>query len=219
MSNLSGIKLYINEDLNLVVDDYRGETVRHKVVSLNTFCKMLMRNIKMPAVTTGVLPERCISFRENDVGEKFVVTELGRDYVDITYENTKYENFPVPRILFGFKIDKECKITEVQVAVAERGTLRNDTALYAYPFSNVAGFNMCIGSNAMPKIKQIRQLNGIPYYILAMPDNNDRYSPEQTKLNMEYRTMLEYLKDKDAGFYYEQILKKSGKTLKDFIYQ
>ena len=71
----------------------------------------------------------------------------------------------------------------------------------------------------MPKIKQMRQLNGIPYYILSMPDNNDRYNPQRTKLNMEYRTMLEFLKDKDAGFYYEQVLIKNGKTLKDFIYQ
>lgn len=219
MNNLTGLKFYINEDLNLVVDDFRGKTVKHKVISLDTFCKILKRTVKMRDIKTGVLPDRCISFRENDSGEKFVVMELGKECVDITYESTKYENFPVPRILFGFRINKEGRIDEVQVTVADTGTLRDDTVLYRYPFSNVSGFNMCIGSNTMPKIKQMRQLNGIPYYILSMPDNNDRYSPQRTKLNMEYRTMLEYLKDKDAGFYYEQVLIKNGKTLKDFIYQ
>ena len=51
-----------------------------------------------------------------------------------------------------------------------------------------------------------------------MKHNNDYYSPERTKLNMEYRTMLEFLKDKDEKFYYESVLKRSSKTLKDFIY-
>ena len=52
-----------------------------------------------------------------------------------------------------------------------------------------------------------------------MPDNNDRYTPSRTKLEMEYRTMLEFLKDKDTDFYYENVLIPSGKTLKDFINQ
>ena len=122
---------------------------------------------------------------------------------------------------FGTNIynTKKNKITEVSVAVADRGVLRDDTKLYKYPFSNVSGFNMCIGSNAMPKIKQLRQLSSIPYYIFAMPDNNDRYTPDRTKLEMEYRTMLEFLKDKDVDFYYENVLIPSGKTLKDFIEQ
>ena len=69
----------------------------------------------------------------------------------------------------------------------------------------------------MPKIKSLRQLNGIPYYIFSMPDNNDRYTPDRTELNMEYRTMLEFLKDKDEKYYYENVLIPTGKTLIDFI--
>ncbi len=219
MSKISGLHFYINDELNLVIDDCRGETVRHKVISLNTFCKLIDKTSEVKDIQTGVLPERCISYRESQKGTKYITLEMGSSYADVTYEKTKYEHFPVPRLLYGFKLDRENKITEVSVAVADRGVLRDDTKLYKYPFSNVSGFNMCIGSNAMPKIKQLRQLSGIPYYIFAMPDNNDRYTPSRTKLEMEYRTMLEFLKDKDTDFYYENVLIPSGKTLKDFINQ
>lgn len=219
MSKISGLHFYVNDDLNIVIDDCRGETVRHKVISLNTFCKLIDKTSEVKDIQTGVLPERCISYRESQKGTKYITLEMGSSYADVTYEKTKYEHFPVPRLLYGFKLDKENKIIEVSVAVADRGVLRDDTKLYKYPFSNVSGFNMCIGSNAMPKIKQLRQLSGIPYYIFAMPDNNDRYTPSRTKLEMEYRTMLEFLKDKDTDFYYENVLIPSGKTLKDFINQ
>lgn len=218
MNNLTGLRFYVNEDLNLVVEDCRGKTIRHKVISLNNLCKIIDRNIELPVIRTGILPDRCVAYAEKK-GEKFVALDLGRFNMDLTYYNTKYENFPVPRLIYGFTLDDNNKITKVQVTVADMGPLRDDTKLYIYPFSNVRGFNMCIGSNSMPKIKQLRQLTTIPYYIFAMPDNNDYYTPEKTKLNMEYRELLEHLKDKDEKYYYEHVLIPRTKTLKDFIYQ
>lgn len=217
MNKLTGLRFYINEDLNLVIDDHIGKTVRHKVVSMNTFIKLVERNIEVSAVNTGVLPDRCVSYRESNKGSKYVVIDVGRFRIDLTYENTTYEDFPIPRLLFGFFIDKDCKITSVKVAVADMGTLRDDTRLYKYPFSNVRGFDMCIGNNVMPKIKRLRQLTGIPNFIFSMPDNNDHYRPDRTKLDMEYRNLLEFLKDKDEKYYYENVLIPTGKTLADFI--
>lgn len=217
MNNLTGLRFYVNEDLNIVVDDCRGKTVKHKVISMNTFVKLVEKNVEITTVHTGVLPDRCVSYTENQNGSRYVVTDLGKFRIDLIYENTKYEDFPVPRLLFGFEVDKDFKITKVNVAVSDMGTLRENTKLYKYPFSNVSGFDMCIGQNVMPKIKSLRQLNGIPYYIFSMPDNNDRYSPDRTNLNMEYRTMLEFLRDKDEKFYYENVLIPTGKTLSDFI--
>lgn len=217
MNRLTGLRFYINDDLNLVVDDHRGKTIKHKVISMNTFVKMLEKNIEFNTVQTGVLPDRCVSYLENYQGTKYVVIDVGRFRIDLTYEKTTYENFPIPRLLFGFTIDNNFRINKVRVAVADMGTLRDDTKLYKYPFSNVSGFNMCIGSNSMPKIKLLRQLNGIPNFIFSMPDNNDHYSPDRTKLNMEYRTMLEFLKDKNEKYYYKEVLIPTGKTLKDFL--
>ncbi len=219
MNKVTGFRFYVNEDFNLVVEDGCGDTVKHKVISLNTFCRLIDNSAKLKDIETGLLPERCIAFRESADGTRFIALELGRENMDMTYENTKYDNFPIPRLIYGFKLNQENKITEVSVAVAGRGKLRESTELYKYPFSNVAGFNMCIGQNSMPKINTLHQLSGIPYYIFSMPDNNDRYSADRTKLNMEYRTMLEHLKDKSADYYYSDVLIESGKTLKDFIYK
>lgn len=217
MNNLTGLKFYVNEDLNLVVDDFRGKATKHKVISLNTFCKVLEKTVEIQDICTGILPDRCVSYRESHKGEKFVVLDLGRFNADIVYEETKFERFPIPRLLFGFALGKENKIERVKVTVADLGPLRSDTLLYEYPFSNVSGFSMCTGANSLPKIKELRQLTYIPYYIFSMPDNNDHYNPENTRLNMEYRTMLEFLKDKDAQFYYDNVLIQSDKTLRDFI--
>ena len=217
MNHLTGLRFYVNEDLNLVVDDCRGETVKHKVISLNTFCKIIERTSHWKDAQTGILPNGCIAYRESQNRQRFVALDFGQFRMDISYEKTEYKNFPIPRLLFGFSLSADDRITEVMVAVADMGPLRENTVLYKYPFSNVSGFNMCIGVNPLPKIQHLRQLNGIPYYIFSMPDNNDRYTPERTKLEMEYRTMLEFLKDKDERFYYDQVLIKSGKTLKDFI--
>ena len=69
----------------------------------------------------------------------------------------------------------------------------------------------------MPKIRMLRQLNGIPNFIFSMPDNNDYYKPDRTKLNMEYRNLLEFMKDKEERYYYGNVLIPTGKTLADFI--
>lgn len=216
MDKKDGLNLHIDKDWNIVIDVRAGNRIRHKVITPDSLCQIVAKNVRVKAVRSGILPEDCVSFCEKD-GESFVVVELGQDTIDLTYEKTTYEKFPVPRLLYGFTVDTNGKITNVYVTVAEKGTLRDDTKLYKYPFSNVNGFRMCTGDNALPEIKQLRQLSGIPCYLFSMPDNNDYYSPEQTKLNMEYRNLLEFLQDKDSDFYYTDVLIPSDKTLKDFI--
>lgn len=216
MDKKHGLNLYIDKDWNIVIDVRAGNRIRHKVITPDAFCQIVAKNVRVKAVRSGILPEDCIAFSEKD-GESFVVVELGQDTIDLTYEKTTYENFPVPRLIYGFTVDTQGKITNVYVTVADKGTLRDDTKLYEYPFSNVNEFRMCTGDNALPEIKQLRQLSGIPGYLFSMPDNNDYYSPKQTKLNMEYRNLLEFLQDKDSDFYYTDVLIPSDKTLKDFI--
>lgn len=216
MDKNTWLNLYIDEDWNVIIDVRAGKRIRHKVITPDMFCKLVVKNIKVKAISSGILPNDCIAFSEQN-GERFVVVELGRDKIDLTYEKTTYENFPVPRLLYGFQINENDRIANVYVTVAEQGTLRDDTKLYKYPFSNVKGFSMCTGANVLPEIKHLRQLSGIPGYLFSMPDNNDYYSPGKTKLNMEYRNMLEFLQNKTADFYYTDVLIPSDKTLKDFI--
>ena len=181
MNNLTGLRFYVNEDLNLVVDDLRGKAVKHKVISLNTFCKLVEKTVDIEDVCTGILPDKCISYIEKYDGEKVLVLDYGKFMADIIYEDTRYDNFPLPRLLFSFSLNKEGRIKKVRVAVAELGKLRKTTGIFWYPFSNVSDFDMCTGSNELPKIKELRQLESMPYYIFSMPDNNDHYEPEKNK--------------------------------------
>lgn len=66
-------------------------------------------------------------------------------------------------------------------------------------------------------MKSPHQLRGIMHLIMSMPNNNDHYSPNNSKLGLEYRHLLETLKDKSPDFYYSDVLIPSGKTLNDFI--
>ena len=90
MSRISGFHFYVNDDLNVVIEDCRGETIKHKVVSLNTFCKLLDKTAEVKDVETGILPDRCISYRESYNGSKYVTMEFGEMYADITYEKTMF---------------------------------------------------------------------------------------------------------------------------------
>ena len=86
MSRISGFHFYVNDDLNVVIEDCRGETIKHKVVSLNTFCKLLDKTAEVKDIETGILPDRCISYRESYNGSKYVTIEFGELYADITYD-------------------------------------------------------------------------------------------------------------------------------------
>ena len=65
--------------------------------------------------------------------------------------------------------------------------------------------------------RKSNQLGGLPYYILKMPNNYDYYKESRTKLNLDYRGLLEHLKDKDSQYYYDNVLVETDKTLNDFI--
>ena len=43
------------------------------------------------------------------------------------------------------------------------------------------------------------------------------FDVRDNRLRMEYRDLLEHLKDKDPSYYYSDVLIPNGKTLKDFI--
>ena len=77
--------------------------------------------------------------------------------------------------------------------------------------------DICIGANALPKYKMPHTLMNLPAFLLSIPNNDHSYSPLNSKLRMQYRDLLEHLKDKDPSYYYSDVLIPNGKTLKDFI--
>ena len=103
------------------------------------------------------------------------------------------------------------------VAADEKSTM--ETAMYRYPFSNVSGTrgDICIGANALPKYKTPHALASLPALLLSIPNGDHSFNALNNKLGMQYRDLLEHLKDKDPSYYYSDVLLPNGKTLKDFI--
>jgi hypothetical protein len=156
-----------------------------------------------------------VTFGED--GEADVCLLHPERYTDITYYNTLYKRFPLPRLVFGFHVSAERRISNCRLGVIGEGRLNPETPMYAYPFSNVSGFSLCIGSNPLPKCESLHTLASVPYLLLAMPNNDDRYTSKNNKPALGYRDLLEHLKDKDPAYYYTEILIPNEKNLNGFI--
>lgn len=85
--------------------------------------------------------------------------------------------------------------------------------------SNVSGTRgaICIGANALPKYKTPHTLASLPAFLLSIPNGDHSFNALNNKLNLQYRDLLEHLKDKEPSYYYSDVLIPNEKTLKDFI--
>ena len=216
MQTKDEVAIHIYETGEIVVEDITGGMKSYKQVSANTFVECVKNSLERSVVSSEVLPGGTISYSCGNHGYKYVCIEFPERYCDIVYEKTEYKHFPIPRLVFGFVINGET-ILSVRLGVAEPGKITPKTKMYIYPFSNVSGFNLCCGTNSFPKIKSLHQLTGIMYFVMSMPNNNDHYRNERTRLDLEYRELLEALKNKTPEYYYSDVLIPSGKTISNFI--
>ena len=132
---------------------------------------------------------------------------------------TLYERFPLPKLVFGFQISEQGKVSNCRLGVVADEELKSSTEMFCYPFSNVAqsDFHLCTGNNVLPAYKSPSGISNLPGYLLSLPNNDDYFDVRDNRLRMEYRDLLEHLKDKDPSYYYSDVLIPNGKTLKDFI--
>lgn len=210
--------LHITNDYKVSVETMENGVSSVKYISAESILDCLKSSIHNDGrIDSGILPQNCISYSGCANGNEFVVISFEEKTTDIIFEKTEYKDFPIPRLVFGFLVSGNGRIINVRLGVTEKGRLTPKSQMFVYPFSNVSGFHLCTGSNVLPKIKSLHQLGGLPYYILKMPNNYDYYKESRTKLNLDYRGLLEHLKDKDSQYYYDNVLVETDKTLNDFI--
>ena len=211
------LKFY--EDRSIRVEFKEDKDTATKIIDVDTLLDCIRKSLITEEACSGLLPENVLSVNiDTKTDAKYVVIEFPLDKVDVTYMKTTYSDFPIPRLIFGFKIEGNGRIDKVNLGVTALGKLRPDTQMFKYPFSNVNGFELCVGTNELPHIESLHQLAGLPYFILSMPDNDDYYSVQKNALEMNHRDLLEALKDKDRQYYYDNVLvPMADKTLKDFI--
>jgi hypothetical protein len=215
---MSETVIRINEDGRVMVENDVDGVKSFKQISPDTLVECINMSLLRGAVHTGLLPKNCLSFSAYDNGNRDIVLLHQTNRADISYFGTGYKNFPLPRLVFGFRLSKEGRVSSCKLGIiANDNMLKPETKMYHYPLSNVSGFHLCTGNNTFPKCNSLHTLASLPYYIMAMPNNNDSFNPELNKPRLEMRDLLELLKDKEPAFYYSDILISNGATLNDFI--
>lgn len=138
---------------------------------------------------------------------------------DLSLYKTPYPDFPIPRLVFGFSVGAaDGAVSACRIGVIADETPTPDTIMYHYPFSNVdSSGSLCIGANTLPKYKELRKAAGLPALLLSIPNNFDRFDPSDNQLGLDYRDLMQHLKDKEPAYYYTDILIPNGQTLAHFI--
>ena len=216
MQHKDELIIRIKDNGEFFVENVEKGVKSFKKVNPAVFMDCIKNSIRTGAVSSGILPEGTCYFAVGDNDRKKICIAFPVRHCNITYEKTEYENFPLPRLIFGFIIKGEV-ISEVHLGVAAEGMLTPKTKMFTYPFSNVGDYRVCCGANKLPHIKSLHQLTGVMHYIMSMPNNNDHYTIGRTKLGMELRTLFETLKDKTPEYYYTDVLLENGTTLQDFV--
>ena len=215
---MSELAIRIGEDERILVEETENGVKHVKFILAEDLARCVRRSTEVK-VSSGLLPEGCISYSENEAGERYVVMLYQGECADVSYYQTAYPDFPLPRLVFGFHIMEDGRIRGVRLGVVENSVfLKPSARMYRYPLSKVSGFSLCTGNNVMPRCKKLHTLASVPRFILSMPNNNDYFHPEDNRKHMELRQLFEHLKDKTPEYYYSDILvPMEGVTLKDFI--
>ena len=217
--NKERVSIHISDSAQIFIEQTIDGVKVTKSAQLDDILLCLQGSIKPAApASSAVLPPNALFYSHlPDTDAYSVALEYPYNTADITYMETEYPDFPLPKLVFGFKVNRAGKIRRVYLGVAESGILRENSKMFVYPFSNVNNnFSLCTGDNELPAIKSPYSLSNMPDYILSLPDNDDYFNIRNNRLQLNHRELMEHLADKTPEYYYSDILIPSGKTLADF---
>ena len=212
------LSIHISDSAEIFVEERKNGIKSCKCISLDDLLVCIKSSIReIKPVYRAVLPKNALFYSCcPETGSFSAAMEYPYNKADITYMNTEYRDFPLPKLVFGFKVAGK-KIKKVYLGITGNGILRESSLMYTYPFSNVSNdFILCTGGNSLPEIKSPYSLSNMPDYILSLPDNDDCYNIRHNRLELGHRELMEHLADKSPEHYYSDILIPSGKTLSDF---
>lgn len=212
------LSIHISDSAEIFVEERKNGIKSCKCISLNDLLVCIKSSIReIKPIYRAVLPKNALFYSCcPETGSFSAAMEYPYNKADITYMNTEYRDFPLPKLVFGFKVAGK-KIKKVYLGITGNGILRESSLMYTYPFSNVSkDFVLCTGGNALPEIKSPYSLSNMPDYILSLPDNDDYYNIRHNRLELGHRELMEHLADKSPEYYYSDVLIPSGKTLTDF---
>ena len=214
------LSIHISDSAEIAVEERRNGIKRIKNISINDLLVCIQSSLReIKPVYHAVLPKNALFYSCcPETGNFSAAIEYPYSKATVTYMATEYPDFPLPKLVFGFKVNRDGKIQAVYSGVTENCTLREDTPMYFYPLSNVDAhnFQLCTGDNELPEISSPYLLGNIMDYILGLPNNDDHFHREYNRPELCQRELMDHLSDKTPEYYYSDILIPSGKTLADF---
>lgn len=206
----------------ITVERTQGPLISRKEITqeqfLTCFRKSVHINEASKVYATGLLPFNTLAVKQTEAQTSLLLWHPHL-YADVSLYKTPYPHFPIPRLIFGFSVEAETGlVSNCRIGVVENEVPTPDTIMYRYPFSNVnPRGSLCIGNNELPKYRELRKSGGLPAFLLSIPNNFDSYCVEANQLGLDYRDLMEHLKDKEPAYYYTDILVPNGETLAQFI--
>lgn len=218
--NTRDLLLRISPSRNtLIVEEHKpGGIISHREIDpLELYYIFNGSYASNESLDSGFLPENCLHVSVSGAQITYVLwnPELR---ADIIYGDTEYQDFPIPRLVFGVRMLDSGKVVDCTMGVVADERPNEQTPMFHYPFSNVyADSRVCTGNNVLPRYKNRAAMRNFPRYLLGLPDNDDMYDASRNKKGLTHKELLEHLKNKDPAYYYTDILVPNGHTLGEFI--
>ena len=111
----------IPEDGQVLIETHTDGIVKCKAVQEDAFLDCIKNSAMRDYVNSGLLPSDCIHVKIHPNGNKEYCLWYPRLYADISYHETAYPNFPLPRLVFAFQLDTEGKVSDCRMGVIPWG--------------------------------------------------------------------------------------------------
>ena len=117
------LSIHISDSAEITVEERRNGIKRIKNISINDLLVCIKSSLKeIKPVYHAVLPKNALFYSCcPETGDFSAAIEYPYSKATITYMATEYPDFPLPKLVFGFKISGSGKIRRVYLGVTENG--------------------------------------------------------------------------------------------------
>ncbi|NRD81047.1 hypothetical protein HPT25_27395 [Bacillus sp. BRMEA1] len=162
---------------------------------------------------TPFLPRNCTKLVSKLNGFEVFIEIPKRKWL-VTYDNEQ-THIGFPKMIIKYDIYKnQIRYMQLVAVREERNRINGETPLYYFPFSNVDKDNskVCMGTNEMPIIKCLSQLDTMHNLFFSAPFGED-YGGITTE-GQSVKQIFQSLKDKD---FHDELLVPIGQTFNDYF--
>ena len=101
------------------VEEMKDGVTSFKEIALETFYDCVRYSIRHEGVQSGFLPQNCFHVSVSENGDRDFCLWHPHLHADISYFGTEYPDFPLPRLVFRFRVSQEGKVFDCRLGVVE----------------------------------------------------------------------------------------------------